>query len=224
VSRTEPRALWAALLLALALQGAWKCYEPHPAAFAHALSKAPDPAWVRAADLGEHAFASQWLMLKLFSLDEQPGVSLPFASLDYAQIKDWMTAALDLDPDNRNLLLAATQVYAQVPDPGRQRMMLEFVHQQFLLAPDSRWPFLVHAAFIARHRLKDMHLALRYARDLADVRTAPAWARQMAVLLLADLGETEQARVLLGGLLDSGAVKDPREINFLLKRISADAK
>ncbi len=224
MSRTETRVLWVALLLALALQGTWKYYEPQPAAFAHVLSKAPDAAWIRAGDLGEHAFASQWLTLKLFSLDEQPGVSLPFASLDYESLKGWMAAALELDPDNRNLLLAATQVYSQVPDPGRQRLMLEFVHQQFLLAPASRWPFLAHAAFIARHRLNDMHLALSYARDLADVKTAPAWARQMPVLLLADLGEKEQARVLLGGLLDSGAVKDPREIGLLLERINSDRK
>jgi hypothetical protein len=216
--------LWAALLLALALQGAWKSHESPPPAFAHALPNAPDPDWVRAGDLGEQAFASQSLMLKLFSLDEQPGVSLPFGSLDYARLKGWMAAALELDPQNRNLLLAATQVYSQVSDPGRQRMMLDFVHQQFLLAPAARWPFLVHAAFIARHRLNDRRLALSYAQDLAGVRTAPAWARQMPVLLLADLGEKEQARVLLGGLLDSGAVKDPREIDFLLKRINADAK
>jgi hypothetical protein len=163
-------------------------------------------------------------MLQLFSLDEQPGVSLPFASLDYARLNAWMAAALDLDPENRNLLLAATQVYAQVPDPGRQRMMLDFVHRQFLLAPASRWPFLAHAAFIARHRLKDMNLAMTYARDLSRVSSAPAWARQMSILLLADQGEKEQARVLLGGLLDSGAVKDPREIAFLLKHLDAAEK
>jgi len=224
VSRPELRLLWATLLLAVALQGAWKCYEPQPAALIRDLPKAPDPAWVRAVDFGEHALASQGLMLQLFSLDEQPGVSLPFASLDYTRLKEWIGAALDLDPDNRNLLLAATQVYSQVPDPGRQRMMLDFVHQQFLLAPASRWPFLADAAFIARHGLKDMNLAMSYARDLSRVNSAPAWARQMSVLLLADMGEKERARVLLGGLLDSGAVKDPREITFLLKRIDSTAK
>ena len=224
MNRAELRFLWATLLLALALQGTWKHYEPQPTALARDLPRAPDPAWVRAIDFGEHAFASQWLMLQLFSLDEQPGVSLPFASLDYARLKGWMGAALELDPDNRNLLLAATQVYSQVPDPRRQRMMLDFVHQQFLLAPDSRWPFLAHAAFIARHGLKDMNLAMSYAKDLSRVNSAPAWARQMSVLLSADLGEKEQARVLLGGLLDSGAVKDPREIAFLLKRIDSTAK
>jgi hypothetical protein len=224
VNRPEHRRIWAILLLALALQAGWKRYEPPPAGLARDLPQAPDPAWVRLGDLGEHVLASQWLMLQLFSLDEQPGVRLPFASLDYARLKAWMAAALELDPENRNLLLAATQVYAQVPDPGRQRLMLDFVHQQFLLAPASRWPFLAHAAFIARHRLKDMNRAMTYARDLSRVSSAPAWVRQMSVLLLADLGEKEQARVLLGGLLDSGAVKDPREIAFLLKRIDAVEK
>ncbi len=224
MNKPEARLLWVTLLLALALQAGWKFYEPPPTGQARSLPAAPDPAWVRIVDFGEHALASQWLMLRLFSLDEQPGVSLPFASLDYTRLSQWMRAALDLDPDNRNLLLAATQVYSQVPDPGRQRLMLDFVHQQFLLAPESRWPFLAHAAFIARHGLKDMNLAMSYAKDLSRVNSAPAWARQMSVLLSADLGEEEQARVLLGGLLDSGAVKDPREIAFLLKRIDSTAK
>jgi hypothetical protein len=224
MSRPKTRLLWVILLLALALQAGWKLCEPLPAGHARNLPSAPDPAWVRIVDFGEHALASQWLMLQLFSQDEQPGVSLPFASIDYARLKEWLGAALELDPDNRNLLLAATQVYSQVPDSGRQRMMLDFVHQQFLLAPDSRWPFLAHASFIARHGLQDMNLALSYARDLSRVSSAPAWARQMSLLLLADMGEKEQARVLLGGLLDSGAVKDPREIGFLLKRIDSAAK
>jgi hypothetical protein len=46
----------------------------------------------------------------------------------------------------------------------------------------------------------------------------------MHVLLLADMGDREAAQVLLGGLLASGAVTDPRETRFLLERLeNADA-
>ena len=41
----------------------------------------------------------------------------------------------------------------------------------------------------------------------------------MRIFILADLGEREAATVLLGGLLASGEVTDPKEIHFLTQRL-----
>ncbi|MND01070.1 hypothetical protein D3C83_199060 [compost metagenome] len=41
----------------------------------------------------------------------------------------------------------------------------------------------------------------------------------MRIFILADLGEIEAAKVLLGGLLESGEVTDPKEIHFLSERL-----
>jgi hypothetical protein len=100
--------------------------------------------------------------------------------------------------------------------------MFDWVERRFEADPDRHWRWLAHAAIIARHRLRDTGLALRYARAISERATAPSvppWARQMSVLLAADLGETEAARVLLGGLVDAGAIQDPGELEFLLRRI-----
>ncbi len=211
-------------MLGIALQVLWKAFEPAPVAHARDLPNPPDAAWVSAWDVGENALASQWLTLTAFAHDEQPGISLPYLALDYGRLTAWMATALILDPNNRNILLAASQVYSQVPDPRRERIMLDFVHQQFLLAPESRWPYLAHAALVARHRLNDVHLALSYARDLSMAKSAPRWVKQVPVLLLSDMGEKEQARILLGGLITSGAIRDEREIDFMMKRINSAAK
>jgi hypothetical protein len=40
----------------------------------------------------------------------------------------------------------------------------------------------------------------------------------MELFVLEDLGEEEAAKVLLGGLIESGAVSDPNEIRFLSAR------
>ena len=75
---------------------------------------------------------------------------------------------------------------------------------------------------MARHRLHDLPLAIRYARAITEQatgRSVPGWARQMSVLLLADTGESEAARILLGGLLDAGSVTDAQELRFLLERL-----
>jgi hypothetical protein len=221
---TDRSILWIIFIFGIAAQGIWKTFEPAPIAHARDLPNPPDAAWVSVWDMSEHAFASQWMALTLFSHDEQPGISLPYLALDYERITAWMGAALILDPDDHNILLAASQVYSQVPDPRRERIMLDFVHRQFLLAPESRWPYLAHAAVVARHRLNDSKLALNYARDLSIAKTAPAWVKQMPVLLLSDMGEREQARILLGGLVTSGAIRDEREIAFMLSRINPLAR
>ena len=161
--------------------------------------------------------------LLLQAHDNQPGLPIPFIKLDYAMVVRWLDRILELDPRGQYPLLAASRVYGEVPDPVRQRVMLEFVYRQFHADPNRRWVALAHAAYVARHRLKDIDLALKFARSLRTETTAaavPAWARQMEILLLADMKEGERARVLLGALIESGQVTDASELRFLLSRLA----
>ena len=83
---------------------------------------------------------------------------------------------------------------------------------------------MAHVTLLARHRLKDLDLALEYARDLSNHTRPgdiPFWARDLTVLLLEDLCELEAARVLLGGMLADGTVTDPGELAFLERKLSA---
>jgi hypothetical protein len=73
---------------------------------------------------------------------------------------------------------------------------------------------------MAKHRLGDVRLALSYAEAVTqEARHASNWARQMRIFILEDLGELEAAKVLLGGLLESGEVTEPKEIHFLMSRL-----
>jgi hypothetical protein len=116
--------------------------------------------------------------------------------------------------------MMAAHLYAQVPDEAKTRRMLELVHDEFLRDPDRRWRWLAHAALVAKHRLKDLPLALRYAEDITShASSALGWARQMRIFILQDMGEVEAAAVLLGGLLESKEVTDMGEIRFLTERL-----
>lgn len=215
-----PLAVKLVLALALGLQVAWQARMPPPVARAAALPQPPSEAWLRVMSLGEPIVLSQLLVLYVQAFDNQPGISIPYADLDYNSVKSWLGAALSLDPDGQYPLLMATHLYARVPDEARQRQMLEFVHHHFLQDPNRRWRWLAHAAILARHRLKDLPLALRYGEEIAQrAPAAPSWARQMRIFLLADMGEREAAAVLLGGLLESGQVTDAAEIFFLTERL-----
>jgi hypothetical protein len=210
------------IVLSLALQVAVHWLGPKPQARAEDLARAPSESMLRAASQGEPVAAAKWLMLRLQAYDNQPGISIPFLSLDYGRVIAWLERILALDPQSQYPLLSASRLYGEVPDPVRQRQMLDFVFRKFLEDPNRRWPWLAHAVIIARHRLKDMPLARTYAEALRTRATGPDvphWVQQMDILLLADMNEVESARVLLGGLLASGQVTDQHEFHFLNERL-----
>jgi len=218
--RAVPIAVPLFLACALGLQVFWHSLQTPPVARADALPPAPPAVILRAASFGESIAAAQLMLLQLQAFDNQPGISIPFADLDYMRVLDWLGTALALDPRSGYPLMMASQLYGQVQDIPKQRLMCEFVHARFLEAPDARWRWLAHCAIMAKHRLHDQVLALRYATDIAlHAGAASSWARQMRIFILEEMGEIGSAKVLLGGLLATGEVTDRSELNFLTERL-----
>ncbi len=220
--KAVPKSVAWILIASLCLQLAWQSSRPRPVANAEALVLPPDGKTLQALSLGEPIALSQLMTLYLQAFDNQPGVSIPFLDLDYDRVETWLARILGLDPVGQYPLLMASHIYAQVPDTAKQRKMLEFVYQEFLKDPNRRWPWLAHAAIMAKHRLGDLPLALRYAQAIKQRATAPDvphWASQMPIFILEDMGEVQSAKILLGGLLVSGIVTDPHEIHFLTERL-----
>lgn len=220
--RAVPRIVTATLLAALLLHVMWQAAQPTPVARAEALGAPPTLPVLRIAGAGEPVALAQLMTLYLQAFDNQPGISIPFRNLDYRRVIQWLDAILGLDPHGQYPLLLASHVYSQVPDAARERMMLDFVNEQFLRDPNTRWRWLAHATIMAKHQLKDDALALSYAREIARLApSAPDWARQMHIFILEDLGELESAKILLGGLLASGEIHDDHEVRFLTERLDA---
>jgi len=118
--------------------------------------------------------------------------------------------------------MSASRLYAEVPVPAKQRKMLDFVYRAYLEDPDRRWPWLAHATIIAKHELKDLPLARQYAVALQKHTTtpdAPVWVRQMEPFILEDMNELEAAKILIGGMIASGQVKDARDLALLERRL-----
>lgn len=221
--RSVPIAILVAAAFFLCLQIAWQFAAPRPGVHAQALPPAPSSTALAAASLGEPIATAQMLALWLQAFDNQPGASVPFRDLDYPRVIQWLDAILELDPQGQYPLLLATHLYSQVPDEARQRLMLDFAYRRFFADPNRRWQWLAHAALVARHRLHDLPLALKYAEAIAKHATsldAPHWAQQMPIFILEEMGETERARILLGALLANGTLTDPREIRLLAGRLN----
>ena len=148
--------------------------------------------------------------------------SFEVQTLDYQRLLAWLNAVLELDPRSQYPLFLAARVYAENADAARSRMAIQFVHEAFLNDPNRRWPWLAHAALLAKHRLKDLELARRYAQALernTTSRDIPLWARQMEIFILEEMNELEAAKIMLGGLIESGTVTDPAELRFLRQHL-----
>jgi hypothetical protein len=220
--RGVPTAILVLLGASLALQIAWRASERAGAPAAEDLPPAPRPAALKLAALGEPQALARLTMLYLQAFDYRSGNRLPYQKLDYDRLIAWLDAIVELDPRSQYALFSAARIYAEVDDPVRERKMLEFIYRRFLEDPGRRWPWLAHAALLAKHRLKDLALARRFASAIDRLVTGPdvpSWAKQMEIFILEDMNELEAARALIGGLLASGRITNPEELRFLDERL-----
>lgn len=217
-----PRWLWAALALGLAAQLALHEATPASRAADRDLPPAPRSEALRLASLGEPEALARLLMLYLQAFDSGGENALPYRRLDYARLVAWLESIVDLDPRSQYPLFCAARIYAENADPARMRLMLDFLYREYFADPNRRWPWLAHAALLAKHELKDLPLARRYAVAIDRHTTAadvPLWAKQMEIFILEDMGELEAERIMIGGLIQSGKITDPAEARVLKQRL-----
>ncbi len=217
-----PKSVIVMLVVSLAMQLLWHSQQQPMVARAEDL---PHPMSTRAyvmSSFGEPVAAAKVLNLWLQAFDNQPGVSIPLHSLDYGVVTEWLDTILALDPMGHYPMLVAARVYGSVSDRKKQREMMDYIFYKFNEDPNKHWRWLAHAVITAKHELNDMQLALKYAHALAEKATGenvPYWARDMEIIVLEDMGEVEAAKILVGGLIASGEIDDPYELNFLENKI-----
>ncbi|MEO5378531.1 MAG: hypothetical protein H7832_12235 [Magnetococcus sp. DMHC-6] len=210
------------LLLSLCLQALWHAHHPPTQAQVEDLSAPPSLAVLQLASIGEPEVLSRILMLWLQAMYHQSGVSLSFKDLNIDHVLMWLDRMLSLDAKGQYPLLAAARFFANVPVEKNQRLVGAFIYEQFFKDPNQRWPWLAHMAITAKHRLNDLPLARKYAVAIAKYATGPhvpSWAKQLEIPILEDMGELESARLLIGGLIQSGQITDSHELVFLNSRL-----
>jgi hypothetical protein len=217
-----PRWVLGLLAGALAAQLFVASRRPDSQAALAELGVPPSADLVRLVSLGEPVAAAKLMMLYLQSFDYQTDGRVLYRELDYERLVAWLDTIVALDPEGQYPLLTASQIYAEVPSQEKARRMLDFVARRYREDPNRRWPSMAHAAYIAKHQLKDLALAREYAAELQKNTTspeAPLWVRQMEFFILEDMNELEAAKVMLGGLIASGQIQDRRELELMEQRL-----
>ena len=189
------------------------------------LPKVPTRNVLNLQNFGDNVAAARLWILWLQSYHFQNGQSIRNNNINYNNLTSWLKAILNQDSATQYPLFLASYQYTLVKNPQKQRQVLEFIYQQFFINPKQRWRWLAQATIIAKHRLQDLPLALKYAEILTvyapEIPGMPAWSKQMQIFILEDLGELVQARLLIGGLLANKHITDPDEVAFLNEKLKA---
>ncbi|MBT8128708.1 MAG: hypothetical protein HKO86_04620 [Gammaproteobacteria bacterium] len=220
--RDVPPVVYTMLIITLLLQLYWHGQQQEIIPRAEDLPRPMSAEAYVLSSFGEPVTAAKVLNLWLQAFDNQPGISIPLHALDYGVVTDWLDTILELDPHGHYPMLVAARVYGSVSDRDKQRVMMDYIYSRFKQDPNRYWRWLAHAVITAKHELRDMPLALKYADALAEKATAehvPYWARDMRIIVLEDMGEIEAAKVLVGALITSGEITDPHELRFLENKI-----
>ena len=220
-TRRVPKIVIGLLMLSLGIQIVWHQNTSPPSTQIQTLIKPPELEFLRFFSLGDPIVSAKILMLWLQAYDSQAGQIVSYQKLNYNALQQWLAQILLLDPKSQYPLLAASHFYSMISDPLKKRQMLEFVYQQFFIDPATRWRWLAHATILAKHRLKDLSLALKYAEAIAAHATPdmPYWAQEMRLFILEDMGELERVRLIIGGMLANGQITTPNEIEFLNEKL-----
>lgn len=177
----------------------------------------PSERAVAALAFGDRQFLYRALGLEVQNLGDTGGRFTPLARYDYRRLAGWFDRLDALDPRADYAPALAAHYYGQTPKSEDVRHVVAYLRRHAAGDPERKWRWLAHAAYLARHKVKDLDLALAVARELAGLAVPgiPIWTKQMPAFVLAAAGDTEAARDLMAVLLATTKDLSPQERTYL---------
>ena len=214
---TIPRGALAAVLIALGLQGAFWWQTRELQAGWEGVPPAPSNQVAKALAMGDGQFLYRAATFVLQNMGDEGGRVTPLKDYDYQRLGQWFSLLDRFDPQSEFLPVLVGYYFSQSQNPDDVRIVISFLAHIAIRDPERNWRWLAHAIYLARHRVKDMNLALSLAYRMAAIKSPgiPVWARQMPAFVLADVGEREAARDLMEAIMDSQIDLEPSEIEFM---------
>ena len=214
---TIPRGALAAVLIALGLQGAFWWQTRELQAGWEGVPPAPSHQVAKALAMGDGQFLYRAATFVLQNMGDEGGRVTPLKDYDYQRLGQWFSLLDRFDPQSEFLPVLVGYYFSQSQNPDDVRIVISFLAHIAIRDPERNWRWLAHAIYLARHRVKDMNLALSLAYRMAAIKSPgiPIWARQMPAFVLADVGEKEAARDLMEAIMDSQIDLEPSEIEFM---------
>ncbi len=214
---TIPRGALAAVLITLSLQAAFWWQTRHIQSGWEGVPPVPSYRVAKALALGDGEFLYRVATFVLQNMGDEGNRVTPLKDYDYQRLGQWFSLLDRFNPKSEFLPVLVGYYFSQSQNPDDVRIVISFLAHIAIRDPERNWRWMAHAIYLARHRVKDMNLALTLAYRMAAMRGAgiPIWAQRMPAFVLAEVGEKEAARDLMEAIMESEMDLDPDERDFM---------
>lgn len=171
----------------------------------------------KVASLGDEQFYFRFLALYIQNSGDTFGRFTALKNYDYDALTRWFKLLDNLDNKSNFVPAIASYYYSNTQKVEDNKYIVDYLESNYDYNPAQKWWWLSQAVIIANNRLKDKNLALRLAYKLSSspAENMPSWAQQMPAFILEQMGEFEQALVIIKDLAEKHDNYTDGEINFM---------
>lgn len=171
----------------------------------------------RAMAFGDEQLYFRYLALYIQNCGDSFGRFTALKHYDYKLLLKWMLLLDKLDSKSNFTPAIASYYYSNTQNIADVRYIIEYLDQHYDLNPRTKWWWLSQATTIAQSKLKDKRLALSLAYKLtnAPAEDIPIWARQMPAFILEELGDKEQAMLIIKDVATRYRSYSKLELDFM---------
>ncbi len=177
----------------------------------------PSPIAVKALSLGDEQFYFRALAFELQNLGDTFGRFTPLKDYDFKRLSKWWEVLDELDPRSHFVPSIASYYYSQTQNEPDVRYVVDYLDKHSSKDLSRNWWWMGQAVYLANYKLKDKKLALELAYKLAQTPRddVPIWVKQMPAFILEQMGEEEQALIIIKDIIARSENLDPGEFNFM---------
>ncbi len=183
---------------------------------------APSEASAAISFLGDKELAYRSLSITIQSFGNNTGQVMALKDYNYPNLGTWFALADSLDQKSNYVPFLAAYYFGGSQDPSELMPVINYLRRVGTYSGDEKYRYLGQAVFLARHKMKNMPLAMDLAKELAGTykKGMPGWVAQMPAIIASGMGEQEMAySLMLDTLQHKSAGMDPAEINYMLDEI-----
>lgn len=184
------------------------------------LPQVPNPIAIEALSLGDEQFYFRALAFQLQNAGDTFGRFTALKKYDYDKLYRWFKILDGLDSKSHLIPSLAGYYFSQTQNTADVRYIIDYLDQHVNLDDYNKhhkWWWLSQSVYLANHKLEDKELALKLAYKLAatEREDIPFWAKQMPAFIHEQMGEDQQALMVIKHIMENIETIPPGELNFM---------
>jgi len=166
------------------------------------------------------AFGDTQFLFRIYALMLQQsgdtfGRTTALYKYDYPELKRWFFQMDTLDERSAFFPALASYYFSQSQNASDVIYIVDYLDAHTAKNPRETWWWVVQAAYLAKHKLKNTKRAVAIASRLALLTDIPLWAQQYPAFLHEQMGEFDDALTIMQNILATRDDLSKEDLGFM---------